>query len=583
MKKKWLITLAIGLASISIASTENNINKEYDHSNISEKVDDYSDYKRFDNLTQIRNTDLNHIGNMLGGIGDETDTGFDVNIDYYVKNDLNTSHNLVVFTADNNNMDDGTHVDELESLTKDVEKRQDGETEKYSLNLTVGTNTNNKPLYMYVYDKDVKKIYKIYTKTTDLAGKKYITKATVRQIVTEDVFKFLDELKTNPKAELKDGFVRANELHLLGIGKIQDTTPGLKSTQDRALDLVTGKTVYDYLQAEKRDSDLTNPKDKFVTDTKVKEALGKLKLKAGKDGKSAYDIWATSKEAVEYADKHSKSLKTLTVSDFLDYLKGEKGENGEPGKQGEQGKQGEPGKQGELGKQGEPGKDGKSAYEVWKDSEKAKGKDDKETTKDKFLEFLQGKTEFDLTNDVLTYKLDNKRDIVYRGVATPIQDNDAANKGYVDAGDKKLKDEIDKLKVQGGVQFEYTTDKDNHKVVEFLEDKGTDKIYRGVATPIQDNDAANKGYVDNKINGLSKDINSAIAGTSSAIAIANAPLEFVPGKHNAIAAGVGYYGRHFGVALAYGRRFAKDTVNVKASTSFNTAGNFGAGAGLGFR
>ena len=123
MKKKWLITLAIGLASISIASTENNINKEYDHSNISEKVDDYSDYKRFDNLTQIRNTDLNHIGNMLGGIGDETDTGFDVNIDYYVKNDLNTSHNLVVFTADNNNMDDGTHVDELESLTKDVEKR----------------------------------------------------------------------------------------------------------------------------------------------------------------------------------------------------------------------------------------------------------------------------------------------------------------------------------------------------------------------------------------------------------------------------------------------------------------------------
>lgn len=250
MKKKWLITLGIALASISIASTENNINKEYDHSNISEKVGNYSDYKEFTGLKQIVNTDLNHIGNVNGtSMEDETGTGVVNGENYYVKKDLDTSHNLVVFTADNNNMDDGTHVDELESLTKDVEKRQDDETEKYSLNLTVGANSNNKPLYMYVYDKDAKKIYKIYKKTTDLAGKKYITKATTRQIVTEDVFKFLDELKTNPKAELKDGFVRANELRLLGIGKIQNRTRGLPSAQDRALDLVTGKTVYDYVQS----------------------------------------------------------------------------------------------------------------------------------------------------------------------------------------------------------------------------------------------------------------------------------------------------------------------------------------------
>lgn len=250
MKKKWLITLCIALASISIASTENNINKEYDHSNISEKVGNYSDYKEFTGLKQIVNTDLNHIGNVNGtSMEDETGTGVVNGENYYVKKDLDTSHNLVVFTADNNNMDDGTHVDELESLTKDVEKRQDDETEKYSLNLTVGANSNNKPLYMYVYDKDAKKIYKIYKKTTDLAGKKYITKATTRQIVTEDVFKFLDELKTNPKAELKDGFVRANELRLLGIGKIQNRTRGLPSAQDRALDLVTGKTVYDYVQS----------------------------------------------------------------------------------------------------------------------------------------------------------------------------------------------------------------------------------------------------------------------------------------------------------------------------------------------
>lgn len=262
MKKKWLITLAIGLASISIASTENNINKEYDHSNISEKVDNYDDYKEFNNLTQIRNTDPNHIGNIydstwsdetatgaIGGLGAGATGGTHYDNNYYVKKDLDTSHALVVFTADNNNMDDGTHNDELESLAKNVGKKQAGDIQHNSFNLTTGKNSNNKPLYMYVYDKDAKKIYKIYKKTEDLHGNKYITKATARQIVTEDVFKFLNELKTNPKAELKDGFVRANELRLLGIGKIQNRTRGLPSAQDRALDLVTGKTVYDYVQS----------------------------------------------------------------------------------------------------------------------------------------------------------------------------------------------------------------------------------------------------------------------------------------------------------------------------------------------
>ncbi|WP_277285321.1 YadA-like family protein, partial [Sneathia sanguinegens] len=47
----------------------------------------------------------------------------------------------------------------------------------------------------------------------------------------------------------------------------------------------------------------------------------------GKNGKSAYDIWATSDKAVEYANKHNKSLKELTVSDFIDSLKGENGKD----------------------------------------------------------------------------------------------------------------------------------------------------------------------------------------------------------------------------------------------------------------
>ena len=247
MKKKWLITLCIALASISIASTENNINKEYDHSNISEKVDNYDDYKEFTALKKIANNDPNHVGNVNGTpMEDETGTGIVNGEHYYVNKDLDTSHTLVVFTADNNNMND---VEELKELTKNIKNNEKGDKQTHGFNLGTLTNTNNKPLYIYVYDKDAKKIYKIYKKTTDLAGNKYITKATTRQIVTEDVFKFLDELKTNPKAELKDGFVRANELRLLGIGKIQNRTRGLPSAQDRALDLVTGKTVYDYVQS----------------------------------------------------------------------------------------------------------------------------------------------------------------------------------------------------------------------------------------------------------------------------------------------------------------------------------------------
>lgn len=146
MKKKWLITLCIALASISIASTENNINKEYDHSNISEKVDNYDDYKEFTTLKQIANDDPNHVGNVNGtSMEDETATGVVDGEHYYVKNDLDTSHNLVVFTADNNNMND---VEKLEDLTKDVKPARDGHNRTHAFNLGALTNTNNKPLYI---------------------------------------------------------------------------------------------------------------------------------------------------------------------------------------------------------------------------------------------------------------------------------------------------------------------------------------------------------------------------------------------------------------------------------------------------
>ncbi|WP_375168613.1 YadA-like family protein [Sneathia sanguinegens] len=82
----------------------------------------------------------------------------------------------------------------------------------------------------------------------------------------------------------------------------------------------------------KDDTDAVNVKQ-------LKDEIDKIKLKAGepgkpgKNGKSAYDIWATSDKAVEYADKHGKSLDKLTVSDFLNSLKGENGKDAQMSKE----------------------------------------------------------------------------------------------------------------------------------------------------------------------------------------------------------------------------------------------------------
>ena len=107
----------------------------------------------------------------------------------------------------------------------------------------------------------------------------------------------------------------------------------------------------------------------------------KVTLKAGK---SAYDIWATSSKAVEYADKHNKKLKDLTELDFIDSLKGEQGIKGDGEsayqswlkQDGNAGKsegdfvkwlKGDKGDKGQDGKNGKDGQDGKSAFEVWKE------------------------------------------------------------------------------------------------------------------------------------------------------------------------------------------------------------------------
>ena len=104
----------------------------------------------------------------------------------------------------------------------------------------------------------------------------------------------------------------------------------------------------------------------------------KVTLKAGK---SAYDIWATSSKAVEYANKHNKELRDLTELDFIDSLKGEQGIKGDGEsayqswlKQDGNAEKSEgdfvkwlKGDKGDKGQNGKDGKDGKSAFEVWKE------------------------------------------------------------------------------------------------------------------------------------------------------------------------------------------------------------------------
>ena len=107
----------------------------------------------------------------------------------------------------------------------------------------------------------------------------------------------------------------------------------------------------------------------------------KVTLKAGK---SAYDIWATSSKAVEYATKKNKELKDLTELDFIDSLKGDQGIKGDGEsayqswlkQDGNAGKsegdfvkwlKGDKGDKGQDGKNGKDGQDGKSAFEVWKE------------------------------------------------------------------------------------------------------------------------------------------------------------------------------------------------------------------------
>lgn len=98
----------------------------------------------------------------------------------------------------------------------------------------------------------------------------------------------------------------------------------------------------------KLDANIETIKGKMIPTLTVEELRQEIaeKAVAGKDGKSAYQIWLDAGN-------------TGSEQDFLNSLNGIKGDAGE------QGPQGLPGKDGADGVQGLAGKDGLSAYQIW--------------------------------------------------------------------------------------------------------------------------------------------------------------------------------------------------------------------------
>ena len=83
----------------------------------------------------------------------------------------------------------------------------------------------------------------------------------------------------------------------------------------------------------------------------------------------------------------------------------------------------------------------------------------------------------------------------------------------------------------------------------------------------------------NELNGVSKDAN---AGTAAAIAMANMPQAFTPGK-SMIAAGAGYYEGQTALSIGVSKLSDNGRWVIKFSGSADTRGKVGVGAGAGFQ
>ncbi|WP_064580680.1 YadA-like family protein [Streptobacillus moniliformis] len=107
--------------------------------------------------------------------------------------------------------------------------------------------------------------------------------------------------------------------------------------------------------------------------------------------------------------------------------------------------------------------------------------------------------------------------------------------------------------------------------LDFKDNKGRIK---GLSDPVDQNDAVNKKYVDEKIASTS-------GGIANAIAMANLPQ--ISGKGHNIAGSYGYYNGEHAFALGLSGTNEVSNLVYRASGSLNTRGHVSLGAGLGYQ
>jgi autotransporter adhesin len=179
------------------------------------------------------------------------------------------------------------------------------------------------------------------------------------------------------------------------------------------------------------------------------------------------------------------------------------------------------------------------------------------------------------------------------GVAAGTVDSDAVNVSQLKAVQGQVA-QVD----QGAVKYDTRADGSiNNGSVTLGGGNATGPVsVHNVAPGVAGTDAVNvdqlnagldgaRQYTDQRFNRLNGDVRkvgkNASAGTASAIAMANLPQAYEPGK-GMVSMGVGSFDGEAGVALGMSKLSDNGRWVVKASASGNTRGKFGVGAGAGF-
>ena len=319
--------------------------------------------------------------------------------------------------------------------------------------------------------------------------------------------------------------------------------------------------------------------------------LGKITLKQGNDGKSAYDVWKEYQK-----EKGITNDEELTKEKYFEALKGDKGTDGLNGKSAyelwldKNHKSDSDTSKKEYenslkGKDGTNGKDGLSAFDIWKELQKKNNPKvpDSELTENNFLNSLKGKDGKDGTssNSVFEYVLDDeygkdvpKTKIVCGEDGKLYKYEDIKGKTYNSITEYGVKDVTSKVN--------HVTVVTKPMVIGNVADGSVSKNSKEAVNGGQLYTVNKKiDLVDKKVDLATEKSNLAISGVSNAIAVASLPQVNGDYRHN-ISAAYGYYGNSHAVAVGMSGTTEKKNFMYKINASVNNKGNIGIGAGMGY-